>query len=422
MSRDKKKTETENKIDVRATLSQKGGPTTQRILTFITGKAGWETPLWRNTPSSTLIGQLLALLLGLLIAAHGWARLPDLFAQFTPAQLVWAGAEIIIGSILAAGGTRVANSVLLHHSTHSNFPVPKWFANWLNLVPSLGKAVKSPLGAWNVAIGEAISSVFLLTPHGLYDMFHKEHHKGDKLATLKDPDFQFLKSMGFGTGQPLWQYWARLWFALVNPWFHGQMVWSRLSAGILDARTPLARRILGALVLIALITLFAFTGAFGFALMIAYGTSVLWLANWNALLQLLSEHQWGRLPDSDNKRVRLERKTHARYLAPKLPRRDTPLDWAWWWFKLITISLPVRLFVLGGDLGSHPLHHIFARSADWANSAYEVRRLLAEGWDEFREDWGLANQLGKVFELLSSLPPTPGSIGPGEVNDEMRGM
>ena len=410
-------------LDPRAELTRRFPRAAQPFLTWLTGKAGAEEPLWQNTALSAY-GVNLATLLGAPAAATALLMaLPNASAG----GRVLLGVGVWISTLATAGAARAGTSTFLHHATHGTYPAPAWWEAW-QARRQAKQGAPSPTAkreareAWNRLVGESISTLGLLAPYDLYRRDHRIHHS-QALATLDDPDWKFLfKFGGFRPSQSVRSYWLRMGRTLVSPRFHFRFLRARLYDNFLNPETPRYRRLMAQVLygsltaLLALALVHGITTLLLFFLVWAFAIGPINQAG--SLLQLLSEHKWNRVPDSDSKKVVLARKTRGRFVAPTLPDAALPLPLRWlawynWGLRTLLWHLPVeRLWVWPAELPSHDWHHRHV-GGDWPNSPYARRADIAEGtpgWEEpYQEDvWGLREALGEVFALLSSLPPHDG--------------
>lgn len=418
----------EERLDPRLGLTRRYPKWMQPALTWLTGKAGDEKPLWKNTALSSYLVNV-GMLFGAAIGATALLNaLPHASGGYK--LLLGVGAGYL--TLITAGAVRASISTYLHHSTHRTYPTPAFWKRWTeqrlimesqNAEPGCG-AIRTPNVSkegrlsWNRLLGEIVSTLTLGTPWDMYKRDHDIHHSA-KLATWDDPDWQFLFKFGnFRPGQSRAAYWKQLWKTLLSPRYHMPYMTVRLFDNLWNLETPMYRRLAGQAYYLAFAWAVAYSAVPFLWFLVVWGIAVVPLANSNALLQLLSEHLWQRLMDSKDKKTILARKMRGRFVSPPLPEASfLPLrwvQWGWWWMRVLLWHLPVeRLFVWPADLGSHDWHHRHVGNEDWPNSAYARRADIEAGtpnWAEpYQEDvWGLREALNQVFDLLSSLPPYEG--------------
>lgn len=414
------KRSTEASEDRRAELARRMPPKLQPFLTFVTGKAGPEKPLWTNS-SGTSAGITLATLFG-----GGAVTAALLSAPAAGPGLLIIKVITMIPSLLAtAGAVRAINSTLLHHSTHRTFTDSKFYQRiaQTRLFSFLPKGIRG----WNRFVGEIVSTIALVAPYDLYHRDHSKHHAGENLATWKDPDWRFLFIAGFVPGKKVSNYWFDLVKAILSPGYHLEVFKNRLRDNLFNPDTPPYRRAMGwawlaVLALVVSVSYFVFGAAALNTFAIAWAFPVAVLSQVNNLLQVLSEHWWLRVSDSPDRRVQLARKTRGRFLGAMLPSEelswiDGVVAWTFWWLRLLLVELLIgRLFVLPADLNSHDWHHRHPGNPNWPNSTYARQADIdagTPGWEEpYQEVWGIENALQDVFRMLASLPPLDGPPEP----------
>ena len=177
--------------DRRAEMERRLPKFAQPFLTLLSGKAGTEKPLLKNSTSGAIAVTLSMLAGGVLGAAALMLKMPHL----SGAGLIAGGVGLYYALLSAAGGVRAANSVIVHHSTHLNLSEPKgWAAFWKSpLAQRLPQKVRELLAGkkgWNRFVGETLSTLVLTAPYDLYDRDHKKHHAGQYSRYNGRPGFQ----------------------------------------------------------------------------------------------------------------------------------------------------------------------------------------------------------------------------------------
>ena len=224
--------------DRRAELARRLPRALQPLLTFLTGKAGDEQPLWKNTSTSAYLVNLAQMFAGPTLATLALQAIPGATLPFQ----IGLGGLAFVGTVATAGAVRAGTSTYLHHSTHYNFAES---AFWNRLTaPLQRKFAGTPFAerwtgrkGWNRFLGELISALTLVAPFDLYQRDHRKHHS-DALATWDDPDWLFLfHTGGFTPGQSVPSYRKRLWKTLLSPRFHLRFARGRLHDNFLNAQT-----------------------------------------------------------------------------------------------------------------------------------------------------------------------------------------
>lgn len=368
----------------------------QRPLTWITGRAlpGQRaiitlTPAWRFVHA-----------LGLLLC--GTAASATLVQVDGPWLLV-----LPMSWLLTVSGSRMIHTMIVHHAAHNALYRRRWV---------------------NVVVCELLTTVLLLQPFRRYADDHLKIHHGRDLATLHDPDLQFLLMLGIRPGRSRRALWIRLWLNVISPVFHLRFLSVRLIANFVGV--PRYRWIMSSAYLLAIGILLVnetTRAAVGWAWLFP----IVPLYQPSAFLQWCSEHAWLRQPASQElSRDYLAKLTPGRFMGespptPGLPWPRRMLAWTGWWGRMLFLHLPLRLYVLPGDLPQHDWHHRHpsrravkpsteAWRKAWPNALY-ARQLDIDsghaGWPCYIEFWGLAAAIDNNLRFLSELPPSGLSRG-----------
>ncbi|RPI86344.1 MAG: hypothetical protein EHM42_06075 [Planctomycetaceae bacterium] len=222
---------------------------------------------------------------------------------------------------------------------------------------------------------------------------------------MRDPDLLLLLRLGFVPGMTRGEYWRHMLRLLFSPRFQAQMTLTRLHANLVEARGV---RLAAAWIwLLALLALAA--SGWWLELLLAYLLPVFVFGNMAALLQLLSEHTYVHLGQGrDSRRLIWSRLTHARFFGEALPAPGASL-WRFigFWLRMFFWHLPLRIWVVPGDLSNHDWHHVEPGDARWTQAAYARRdaaRTAAETGVPYLEVWGLTNALDLTFRHLAAVP------------------
>ena len=350
---------------------------TQRFLTWVTGAPlPGQRPLFEMTPYRYLMATVLRLAIGVSLTV------------VAPAQS-WAIAALFmgIGWLLITGSARILVSTICHQCVHRQFS---------------GHARGDQL------VSEVITTLLVTQSFEDYRRDHLTHHQGSIFTTAEDPSAQLLMRCGFRPGKTRKQLWRRVPLTMVSPWFHGYFLAARLSSNFLSA--GLVRRsmaIVNALAWAAVITLLddglrIFLCSYFIPIGLLYQNSV--------FLEFSSEHAWLASPFSANRREDLRHRSWARFCGSRLPKRSRSQlvntgRMAVWWMKMVFYHVPIRLFVLPGDLPQHDYHHRAASTKYWASAAYARREEKDKSGSGYQEVWGLHRALDRVICGIASLKP-----------------
>ena len=294
--------------------------------------------------------------------------------------------------LFTVSSLRAFQTTFVHHASHGNLSGRAWL---------------------DKVLGEIMSTVTWIVTLREYTEGHlKGHHPRTGLldgAGPDDPDLWFIvNDMGFKPGGSRRDYWRQLICLLISPGFHGRFFLARTRANL--ARATAGRRLTAAAYVAVLFGLVALTGAWLQLLWVLLIPGI-WLYQVSGVLQVLTEHSWVR--DTSGKiskkevsaRLTIGRFVGSRVPDPSQPRSQRILGWIRWTLGMIFWHLPVRLFILPGDLPQHDLHHRKQR-ADWANPAYARRDDAMQpsaGWPAYQEVWGLVAALNQTFDQLGSI-------------------
>lgn len=290
---------------------------------------------------------------------------------------------------LTAGGMRRLDVILIHQSLH-------------NMV------VRSKLG--NRIIGEVLTTLLWRAPYDGNREEHLTHHQYP--CTELDIDTKYLRGTGFTPGMSKREFHRYLISNLLSPKHHGGFFWGRLKNNLFG-RAPLYRRLMSWLYMLALLVLLAVSGQW-----------VYWLVLWvvpvslgfqcATFLYTHTEHKWwidqhpgdsdpNAPPVSDEEKAKgpyrkvsravRDQLSFGRLCGDSVPQKNGrgywSYQWAWcvWWFRVVFVHMPHRLFVLVGDTIQHDVHHIHP-GCDWANSDLVRRDDIAGDSKRYYDVWG----------------------------------
>lgn len=361
------------------------------FLTHLTGKAlAGQTPLYRSTFQTQLLWALS------LFATAIWGS-THLIASYSShpsgLRLIAVAIGLPIYWLLMVSGARYLVVVIHHQCVHGNFSGSKF---------------------WDRAVGELSSLITFTQDFSGYQSDHIADHHSKKLATLRDPDFQFLRELGFRPGMPVDMLWRHLYWTIFSPKFHMKFIWLRVRSNFLTA--PIYRRVISVGFWVGLLTLVQLKHCWG-TFLLAYVLPITLFYHASSLLQFLCEHQWARVKlPGEAEKLHFVRLTNGRFCGEPAPTRGLSLANATaarsrWILRMLFIHLPARLFVLVGDLPVHDHHHRKPMEPDWGDAIYARQRqadLGFPGWPEpATEIWGLGNAINRLFKFWASLPEMP---------------
>lgn len=218
-------------------------------------------PRWKRTPWWHLLTMLVTFLGGLFL---GSLTASSVISTESPALWPLLG----LAWMLIVHSARKAQLVLCHYAVHGNMTGQKW-----------GDRV----------LVELLSTLLLIQHFEGYYQDHVRTHHSLHLATLQDPDMQFMLALGFRPGMSKKALWRRLYWTIVSPRFHWLFLWMRLRVNFTAA--PLYRRVMSCVYAAAIVLGLSLTQ--GWLLFV-----VVWIVpifpgyHVAALLQFVTEHRW----------------------------------------------------------------------------------------------------------------------------------
>ncbi|NOT50250.1 MAG: hypothetical protein HOP10_03125 [Chitinophagaceae bacterium] len=366
----------------------------QGFLTWLTGKPLInQQPKLRRSNLSHLATAYAALSIGLMISLTVWGT-------------TWC-VLLPVGWILTVSGARKLMTTINHYCVHKD------------LLPEKMR-LKHP--RWHEFIADFNSSLLFLGDYKNYADEHHTHHKLKVTATMIDPDMIFMWMIGFRAGYSRLRLWLTLLFNLFFPLsvLHLLFMKMRIKTVFLHSN-PL--RAITTLVVVGLLVYLGITTS-GAKVWWAILFPLTYLYHIASLLQFASEHIWLHKTDADGKLSdkhpgkelfeRIPFLTVGRFSGSPIPDMkgvsmiSKVLGIAGWAAKMLFVHLPIRLFVLPGDLPQHDWHHRCGFGADWPNAAYARQQFIKDlkATDQpFTEIWGFWNVIAMVFDQLSRMSP-----------------
>lgn len=316
----------------------------QALLTFVRGVAiKGEQPLFRVSPLIVFLMTLVGFAASIIIPQLVWS-------QHQP----WLYPLLLFDFALGQAASWTLYMVE-HHAIHGAIIRKAWV---------------------NAAVAEVASVIGLTIPPKRYQKSHNaKHHLPKVLATNGDPDYRWLKSLGFIPGQPISYYWRQLWLTLFNPLYYANFFLKRLRMNLIEA--PLFHRLMvfffWSAIAIVSYRYQLWVALFTYLVIIIFGYGI------SALLQTLTEHRWGYQGFDP------AQKSFPRLLPiDKHPERF--LLYLYW-----------RAAILSTDLAQHQRHHAKPRNFDWPMVAYSQ-----EAQDDLSSAvWGIKAHFNEAFTVLS---------------------
>ena len=261
----------------------------------------------------------------------------------------------------------------------------------------------------NLVISQALSTILLTQPFDGYTYDHlKRHHPAGTYSTIEDADGELVNEIGFNPGKSKKELWSLFWLRLFSWSYHKMFLKARLHSNFVSA--PVYRRIMAFVwwAFILVITVATDTAIF---VLIAYILPITFLYQMSALVQFLSEHMWfAQRVNGETKKEFQMRTSWGRFMGEALPsmsgsRLQHFCAMALWWMKMIFIYMPLRIFLLPGDLSQHDYHHYKPAGDAWLDAAYNRERDMHERAYpyEVKEFWNLFDAIDYIFDNLSKM-------------------
>jgi fatty acid desaturase len=286
----------------------------------------------------------------------------------------------VIASLMVLALSRRMTAVILHQAVHNRL-------SGVEIVDRL--------------IGEVCSILSMSQGYKSYQEDHcGSHHSPETFATAQDPIIMFMKKSGLDERQTKQDIVLGFLTCLLSPKFHLGFLAKRLRHN-LSFSSPLRTSIVLA-VLVGTGALFYLQGSalgaamFVAALVVGYQIS--------AFIEICSEHLWyGNSEEIRSTPYFYADISWGRFCGLPYPTKlsNVPM----WYFLNVFYHLPIRLFILVGDLPQHDFHHRHPIVTHWLNAA-ELRNnalvVLRDNEPEYIDIWGLHTALNHVFDQLST--------------------
>ncbi len=257
----------------------------------------------------------------------------------------------------------------------------------------------------NRRLTDAMSVVLLTLPYDPWRQLHHVRHHGRHFTTRQgDDDAIFLHDqMQIRPGLPRRRLWRNFLLSLVSPRVHLAFVGARLKVNLVACGWR--RRSVVSLYLAGLTASATYVG--WHTLAIAWLLPLIVLYQVSGLIAFTGEHLWFRpRAAGQGRREWFEEQTAARFVGEPYPVAGGPLTRCAWWLRLFAWHLPIRLFVLPGDLPVHDYHHHRPLGA-WIDALYARQALAAPGGARLSETWGMYEPINRVLSSIAQLPAAP---------------
>lgn len=340
----------------------------QPFLTWLTGRPLHDEESTRHTPTHHLLTALTTQGTGWLLCFL-WTR----YGTVNTLPL-W-----FVGCLLFVSGTRKLQLMIVHQCAHGTF---------------------SPYRRSNIGIGMLISTILIIEPFERYRSGHLRDHHSKNHMTESDPTVRFLIDLvGLRSHMTPKGLWVTMLCSLFSPLFHIRLVSRRL----LSQFTHSLLQGVGSglwLAFLALITYQTSVATMAFTWLVPITVAY----NISSCLRLCCEHRWPMCSTASiRNREWYASLSTAIFVGEPFPP-GTATERLAWAFRMLTIHLFCRVFVLVGDTPCHDYHHRYPTSRDWPDYAFAReadRKKASAGWPEYTEIWGLFSAISASFETLS---------------------
>ncbi|PYF82302.1 hypothetical protein DFP75_103128 [Marinomonas alcarazii] len=252
----------------------------------------------------------------------------------------------------------------------------------------------------DMLIGEFCAIITFSQDFKSYKVDHcKLHHSPETFATKSDPILIFLETCGLTHGMSKSDLILGLWSCIFSPFFHFKFMVKRAIHN-LNFKRPVRLLFFGVYYALLVFEMYSQNNISG-ALLLFLGLILLYQIS--AFVEICSEHLWfGNTEERRNTEYFYADISWGRFCGLPYPavRNNVPT----WYLVNLFYHLPVRLFILVGDLPQHDFHHRHPIVVNWTN-AIELRNeaigTIVENEPRYLEVWGLHNAIGIVFEQLS---------------------
>lgn len=357
-------------MDIRETY-RKFPNKTQHFFTWVTGKAlPHQQPLIHmNWMQYLLI--MLSLYLGGLV-----------FAFFSFSDPLNLSLLLISWGMVVFSSRRMA-AVILHQCVHHRFSGKKKIDRF---------------------IGELVTTLMMTQDFVSYQIDHcKLHHAPKSFATEEDPIVIFFTSHGIKRGLSKKRLWWNFFLTIISPKFHIKFFIARLKYNFNSK--SLLRKIASFVYVALWLGLIISTNSGVMMFLTVFFIPVVVLYQVSAFVEICSEHAWYK-PHKKNlpKKYFYVERSWGRFCGSAYPGNNFPKNIKWF-LENVFYHLPVRLFILVGDLPQHDYHHRKPLTDDWAIADYKRQEHIDNKMDDepdYSEIWGLHSAISHVFSILEN--------------------
>jgi hypothetical protein len=285
----------------------------------------------------------------------------------------------IIGALLILFSSRRLAAVVIHQAVHHRL--------------SGNEKV-------DMLIGELCSIITFSQDYRSYKMDHcKLHHSPETFATESDPILIFLERCGLTHGMSKSDLILGFWSCMLSPLFHFKFMVKRAIHNF-DVKRPVRLLLFSGYSFFLVSELYSQNNISG-SILLFLGLILLYQIS--AFVEICSEHLWfGNTEERRNTEYFYADISWGRFCG--LPYPMVKNNVLAWYVVNLFYHLPIRLFILVGDLPQHDFHHRHPIVVNWTNAIAlrnEAIQKIDKNEPQYIEVWGLHNAIGIVFEQLS---------------------
>lgn len=293
-----------------------------------------------------------------------------------------------VGFILATSGVKQLQVMICHQAAHG-------------MVLASREA--------NARLGTFISGLLLLKPFATYKAEHVYHHDHQTLLTDLDDTLTFLTgNVGLRPSDSVAMMWTKLIIHAFSPLALVRSIIGRVRVNLMQSDKGLA-----ALTVTAWIASIALGFSTGFldAMVAAWFVPVFVGYHVCTTFRLAAEHTWPPVQILRERGIAfIAESTTGVFIGEPLnipanaSKPQQSIIIALWLFRMLTLHLFIRLFIMVGDTPCHDFHHRRPRSRDWPNyiTAREKDRLKGckPYPKNYLEIWGYAAAVTNNFRAF----------------------
>lgn len=254
-------------------------------------------------------------------------------------------------------------------------------------------------------IGDFATLIMITQDYKTYKIDHCEiHHAPLTFATKYDPIVQFFSVFGLNLGERKNILYRNFLINIISPVFHLSFFFTRIKYNI-NIKRPI--RSFFSIIYICLLVFIPYYFSQSFIpLFLSFIIPMIFLYQVSAFIEICSEHAWfeNSVKTISNKDPYFYAEiSWGRFCGSMYPSNKVKIFL--WYVEQFFYHLPVRLFILVGDLPQHDFHHRHPLNFQWVKARYQREVAignLAPGEPEYIDIWGLHNAINYVFNIISS--------------------